>query len=155
MTWPEARLDAIGRLRAVAAAFPGVVVEETVFDAPFDEVWGFVADLERSVADFDPTVGHVRIRERDGEHLRITSGPWARGPGLPFDVRLEPGFCLMQSTARLYLVGMAAVALGDGDRTRYAHAEGVPRRGFGFTRRLQERLVRADIAGIRRHLRAH
>ena len=151
MSWPDAHLDDIGRLRAIAAAFPGVVLNETVIDAPFDAVWGFVSDLERSVAAFDPTVGHVRIRRRDGSRLRITSGPFARGPGLPFDVLLEDGFCLMQSTARLYLVGMAAVP--DGDRTRYAHAEGVPRRGFGFTRRLQERLVRADVEGIRRALR--
>ena len=150
MSWPEAHVDDIGRLRAIAAAFPGVVVEETVLDAPFDRVWGFVADLEQSVAQFDPTVGHVRIRSQEGSRLRITSGPFRRGPAIGFDVRLEDGFCLMQSVGRLYLVGMAAVA--DGDRTRYAHAEGVPRRGFGLTRRLQHRLVRADVAGIRRHV---
>ena len=63
---------------------------------------------------------------------------------------LEDGFCLMQSTARLYLVGMAAVP--EGDRTRYAHAEGVPRRGFGWMRGVQQRLVRADVRGIRREL---
>ena len=102
------------------------------------------------MATFDPTVGHVRIRSREGSALRITSGPFRRGPGLGFDVRLEDGFCLMQSTARLYLVCMAAVP--DGDRTRYAHAEGIPRRRLGFARRLQQRLVRADVAGIRREL---
>ena len=150
MTWPDAQLDDIGRLRAIASAFPGVVVEETVFDAPFDRVWGFVSDLERSVARFDPIVGHVRIRSRQGSTLRISAGPFRRGPGIRFEVRLEDGFCLMQSTGRLYLVAMAAVP--DGERTRYAHAEGVPRRGFGFTRRLQQRLCRADVTGIRREV---
>ena len=151
MSWPEAHIDDIGRLRAIAAAYPGVVLTETVFDAPFDAVWGFVSDLERSVATFDPIVGHVRVLDRQGTELRITSGPFSRGPGFRLDVRLEEGFCLMQSPRRLYLVGMAAVP--DGDRTRYAHAEGIPRRHLGVARRLQQRLVRADVEGIRRSLR--
>jgi hypothetical protein len=122
MTWPTAGLDTIAQLRVLAAALPGVGMVERVVDLPYDHVWGFMADLERSVPAFDPLVSRLRIRSADGDHLEIaTRGPFGV-PGPRFDVELRDGWCWMQS--RLYLVGMAAVA--DGDRTRVAQVEGMP-----------------------------
>jgi hypothetical protein len=66
---------------------------------------------------------------------------------LPFDVRLEPGFCWMVQRQRLYVVGMAASPIDD-VHVRYAHLEGVPRRGAGITRRWLRRHVRHDVDGI-------
>ena len=57
MTWPEARLDRVRQLRVLGAALPGVAVVERVLDAPFDEVWSFLSDLERSVPMFDHLAG--------------------------------------------------------------------------------------------------
>jgi hypothetical protein len=121
--WPTARLDGIARLRALAAALPGTVVQERLIDAPFDTVWDFVSDLEVSAAEFDRDVARVRIVRASGERLRIHS--WATGVPvpLPFDVTMRPGWCWMVSDPRLYVVGMAAVPAGD--RTRFAHLEGL------------------------------
>ncbi|HEY8525793.1 MAG TPA: hypothetical protein VIL48_12550 [Acidimicrobiales bacterium] len=153
--WPMAELDAIARLRALAAGLPGVVLEERVIDAPFDEVWGFVADLETSVPAFDDTVSRVRVVRAEGERLRIHS--WARGVPvpLPFDVTLRPGWAWMVASPQVYVVGMAAVPTGN--RTRFGHLEG-PLRGGPPVRRLGRgplrRHVRGDLDGIERSLAA-
>ncbi|MGP4024854.1 hypothetical protein [Actinomadura sp. 3N407] len=39
MTWPLGELDDVRRLRAVAASFPGVLLEETVLPSSFEDVW--------------------------------------------------------------------------------------------------------------------
>ena len=62
--WPVAGLDAIGRLRVIEAAVPAAAAAETVIDAPFDRVWAYVSDMERSIAEFDSLVSRVRIRRR-------------------------------------------------------------------------------------------
>lgn len=159
--WPAATLDPIARLRVLAAGLPGTVVHERTIDAPFDRVWGFIADLERSVPTFDDTVSRVAIvgRPRDGERFRIRTRSGWRMAGLPlsFDVDLEPGWCWMVSRPRLYAVGMAAVA--DGEVTRYGHLEGlaIPGRALSpllpLTRRRHDRHVRSDVDGIERALR--
>lgn len=149
-TWPVAELDPIRRLRVMAAALPGSAIVEAQIDAPFDAVWSQIEDMERWVPSFDPIVKAVEVLSRDGDHLTIRSRPpivpvWTR-----FDVELQPGWCWMRS--RIYVVGMAAVA--DGDGTRYAHLEGVPFRWA--PRRLVQPIarmtVRADIHGIVRNL---
>jgi hypothetical protein len=65
-------------------------------------------------------VGSLRILSREGERLTVS----ARTTGTPFTMRFEAelrdGWCLMRS--RLYLVGMAAMPLGE--QTRYLHLEG-------------------------------
>ena len=143
-TWPEAELDPVRRLRVMASVLPGVALLEREIDAPYDEVWSRLADLEGSVPDLDPMVASVRVLSRDGDRLTIK----ARTPFMPvatrFDVVLQDGWCWMQS--RVYLVGMAAVP--HGDRTLYAHLEGLPWRRTGIARPLLRRLIRLDVAGI-------
>jgi hypothetical protein len=156
VTWPAAQLDNVRRLRVLAAGVPNAVLEERDFDVPFARFWDFVADLERSVPSFDRTVTRLEIRERrardDGVSVDIdavaTSSNLLR---TRFDVRLEPGFCWMVNPHRLYVVGMAAVALDDA-RVHYAHLEGSPLPGTGVSRPLLRRHVRHDIDGIAREL---
>jgi hypothetical protein len=153
-----AALDRIARLRVLAAGLPGTVVHERVIDAPFDVVWGFVSDLERSVPEFDREVARVRVVRSDGERLRIHSwAPHVPVP-LPFDVTLRPGWCWMVADPRVYVVGMAAEDAGDG-RTRFGHMEGLvggrrARRAAAPLLRLSrfrhERHVRRDLDGIER-----
>ena len=150
--WPTARLDPVRQLRILAEVLPGVGLVERVLDAPYGRVWSFLADVERSVPTFDPMVRSLRILARDGEHLTVAT--WM--PHLPiplrFQVELRDGWCLMRS--RTYLVGMAAVPLGE-DRTRYAHLEGLPLRRPPALRPLRplfRRIVTGDVNGITRAL---
>jgi len=126
--WPTARLDPVRQLRVLAEVLQGVGLVERVLDAPYEQLWAFLQDLERSVPAFDPMVRSLRVLAREGE--RLTVATWM--PRLPiplrFQVELRDGWCLMRS--RLYLVGMAAVPLGD--QTRYAHLEGLPVRGLAY-----------------------
>jgi len=145
--WPAATLDPIARLRVLAAGLPGTVVEERRWDLPFDRVWGFVGDLERSVPTFDRSVGSIRALAREGSRLLVRAGGTWRTAYVParFDVDLEPGWCWMVSRPRFYVVGMAAVP--DGDGTRYAHLEGVALAG-----RALQPLARATTFKHRRHV---
>jgi hypothetical protein len=151
MDWPSARLDRIARLRVLAAALPHVSMAEALIDAPFARVWEWFADMEASVPTFDGQVRRLRVTRRDGERLRVMS--WA-GPGgafpLPFDVRLEEGWCLMSGAARLYIVGMAAEPAGD--QTHMGVLEGVARPGGGLMRPAIARHVRGDLRGVGRAL---
>lgn len=156
--WPTAELDRIARLRVLAAGLPGVVLRERTIDTPFDRVWAFVSDFERSVPAFDADVASLKIRHREGDRLRIVArGSWRllRVP-LAFDVDVHPGWCLMVSRPRLYVVGMAAEP--DGDRTRFGHLEGVvgDTRYLGpvlaLTRVRHRRHVTHDLDGIEREL---
>jgi hypothetical protein len=151
--WPTARLDPVRQLRVLAAVLPGVGLVERVLDVPYARLWPFLEDLERSVPTFDPMVRSLRVLDREGE--RLTVATWM--PHLPvplrFEVELRDGWCLMRS--RPYLVGMAAVPLGD--RTHYAHLEGLPVRGLPVLRALRplfRRVVAGDVDGISRALEA-
>lgn len=96
--WPTARLDPIGRLRVLKASLPGVAMRERVIDAPFEDVWEFVSDLETSVPEFERDVARLRVVWAAGEQLRVHS--WSPGVPVPlgFDVTLQPGW--MVSTPR-------------------------------------------------------
>lgn len=154
--WPVARLHPISRLRALAAGLAGVAIEERQLDASFESVWGFIADLERSIPTFDRSVASIRILDSNGSRLRIRAvSSWRVGfVPVHFDVQLEPGWCWMVSRPRLYVIGMAAVP--DGDGTRYAHMEGfsIPGRPFRpllrFLASRYARHIRADLDGIER-----
>jgi hypothetical protein len=158
MTWPVASLSPIGRARALAAGLPGAVIQEGMIDAPYAEVWGFIADLERSVPTFDEDVARLRIVDRDGTRLRIRARSSWRLAGVPigFDVDLEDGWCWMVGRPRVYVVAMAAEPdPDDPGRTRYAHLEGVtvrPRLLARATRWRSRRHVASDVAGIERAL---
>ena len=152
MTWPTATLDNGARARVLAAAVPSAAVADVEIDAPFDEVWGWLSDLETAVPELDPTVGALRVVERDGQRWRIrASAPFVRGVTLPFDVRMEDGFCLMRARWRLFMVAMAADAIDDGRRTRITHVEAIPLPFTGWLRPLLARFVRADLRGMARH----
>jgi hypothetical protein len=136
---PVAHLDRIARLHVLAAGLPGVVVRERTIDAPFGDVWDFVSDLERAVPQFDRDVAKLRVLNRDGDRLRIRATGSARLLWIPslFDVDLQQGWCWMVSRPQAYLVGMAAEPEGGGgDRTRFAHLEGVAVRGARTVQRL-------------------
>jgi hypothetical protein len=146
--WPTAHLDPVRQLRVLAEVLPGVGLIERVLDAPYERVWSFLADLERSVPAFDPMVRSLRVVSRDGEHLIVAT----RMPHLPiplrFQVELRDGWCLMRS--RTYLVGMAAAPLAGG-RTCYAHLEGLPIRRLPVLRPLRPLfrwVVTGDVNGI-------
>ena len=144
MSWPTATLDPVRRLHVLADTVPGTALVEREIDRPFDDVWAFLSDVERSVPSYDRTVPWLRITQRAGEHLKAWAGPF------PFRIRLVPGFMWMQTPGRLYVVGQAARPLG-ADRTLIAHLEGSPR-----FRSLSERVVRRhvehDLDGIVRRL---
>lgn len=148
--WPVARLDPVARLRVLASALPGVVVQERLVDAPFGDVWDFVADLETSAPAFDRDVSRVRVVRSSGDRLRIHA--WAPGVPvpLPFDVTLRSGWCWMVSAPRLYVVGMAAVPAGE--HTRFAHLEGLVVGGPRPVRRAAAPLLLASRARHRRHV---
>ena len=150
--WPTATLGPVARARALAASIPSAAWAEEILDAPYDATWRWVRDLEVSVPRFDSQVQRLRVIERrveDGaERLRIKA--WSMGIGLPFDVRLEEGYCLMQARARLYLVVMAAEPHDDGRRTRFFHVEAIPLPGAAIMRGAIVRGVRADVANLAR-----
>ena len=158
VAWPVAALDPVARLRVLAAGLPGVSIEERRLARPVQEVWGFISDLERSIASFDRSVASVRVLQRDGTHLRIRARSTWRSAFQPvqFEVDLEPGWCWMVSRPTFYVVGMAAVA--DGDHTHYAQLEGFsipwrPLRPLLRLSRLKHRPhVRSDLDGIERAL---
>jgi hypothetical protein len=119
--WPQARLGSAGRLRALAAAFPGAAVTERVIPASFDQVWDYFADMERSVPSFDETVREFRVVARQGTRLVAR----VKGPLLPLrytlDVDLDRGWCLMTARPAWYIVAFAAEP--SGSQTLFAHAE--------------------------------
>ena len=122
-TWPVGELDAIRRLRVLAAAVPGAAVAETTIDAPFERVWAVAADLENELPAYLPDVRSLRVTRADGERLEAHARGYA-GLRARFDIVLRPGWCVMRS--RFLLGGMAAVAdTADADRTRFAFLTGV------------------------------
>ena len=46
--WPHVSLDAVDRMRALAAAMPHVALDEAVFDVPFPRLWSYIDDLDHS-----------------------------------------------------------------------------------------------------------
>ena len=137
--WPRVELDPVERLRAMAAGLRGCAYLQGVIDAPRDDVWGVVGDLEEGVPRFEGTVSAAAIVHREGDRLVLDAR--TRLGRMRFDVVLRPGWCVMRS--RFANVGMAARAEGDG-RTRFAHFEHA-RVGSFLARPFQIRNVRADL----------
>jgi hypothetical protein len=150
VSWPVAELDPVRRLRVLARSVGSVAFVEAPIDAPFEAVWSFVADLEHSVPAFDVSVRAVEVGQ--GPHgLRAVATSAFVPVRTVFDVELSDGFCWMQSP--WYVVGMAAAPDEGGTGTRYAHLEGVPRRGFGLLRPVFRAMVASDVRGIDRRVR--
>ncbi len=137
-SWPQAELQTVARMRALAAALPHVVLVERVIAAPFERVWGIAGDLVEGVPRFEHDVRDVRILASEGDALSLVAGG-PLGVRMHFDAVLRPGWCVMRS--RLADIGMAAEPL-DAGRTRFAHYEGsrwLGRLGRPVFRRLVER----------------
>lgn len=117
--WPSADLDAVDRMRALAAGLPHAALDDTVFDADFDRVWGFIADLERSTPQYEASVSQLSILSREGERLELDSAtPF--GTSMRFRAILRPGWCVMASSSGA--IGMAARPESE-HTTRFVHFE--------------------------------
>ncbi|MEZ4332144.1 MAG: hypothetical protein R3F35_10345 [Myxococcota bacterium] len=119
--WPSARIDAVARLRAIAAARPHLAYHERTIAAPFERVWSVFGDLEGCVPRYDRSVRWLRVVARDGERLVLESNSPIPGRTLRFEAVYRPGWCVMRAFEAE--VGMAAAPLGP-DATRIAHFEG-------------------------------
>jgi hypothetical protein len=113
-----ADIDPVDRLTILAAALPGAVVRQRQIAAPFDTVWGVIADLEQATPRYEPGVAQVRVIERHGQLLRLLVQDTG-GREEMVDARLRPGWCLMQSAT--VVVAFAARPLGS--QTLLAHLE--------------------------------
>ncbi len=119
--WPRAELDAVRRLRVLAAPIRGAAVTERVVDGSVERVWALLSDLEGSFCDIQPDMRDVRVIHRDGDRL-VALAHSRYGMRARFDGVLRPGWCWLQS--RFLLIGMAAVA-EPGGGTRVALTGGV------------------------------
>jgi hypothetical protein len=146
--FPMVELDSVARLRVMAGALDGVSLHEITLDVPYERLWPWLTDVERSIPTFDRTVRRVCLLApgRDGRpRLRAWPSP------VPLTLDVRAGWMWMSSP--VYLVGMAAVPDGP-DRTRLAHLEGVPLPGGPALRRLLRRPVAALGRALRRHVEA-
>lgn len=139
MRLPEATLGPVRRLRVMAAAIPGAVLMERVFDASFDEVWALAGDLEHGVPRWEPMVSSARVIERQGDRVSLVTRTPFR-VSLSIDAVVRRGWCWMQTIPRFYVIGMAAEPEGRG--TRFAQLEGSPLPGG----RLLQPLVHLDVS---------
>ena len=137
--WPEVELNAVQRLRIVAAGLPQVALQEAVFEAPIERVWGLAGDLVNGTRQVELAVRSARVVREQGDRLELDVRTII-GTRMRFDVELRFGWCLMQS--RSSFVGMAAIEEEAGQSTRFAHFEGS--RMFG---RIFTPLFRWNIAG--------
>ncbi|MFF0739035.1 hypothetical protein ACFYVL_01435 [Streptomyces sp. NPDC004111] len=123
--WPVNGLDPVRRLHVLAAGVRGAQVSERLIEAPVERVWPLLADLEGGLGSVLPDMRGVRVTRRDGEEVTAV----ARSK-YGFRARLEgvqrPGWCWLQS--RFLLVGVAAVAEGEGTRVALTGGVRVPGR---------------------------
>jgi hypothetical protein len=94
-------------MRVLAAALPAGAYAQLRMDAPFERVWGYVADMDRSIPDL---IGFIRRFELGGDGTAVATG--LLGNRGRFDVELRDGWCVMQD--RFVVGGFAAVADGAG-----------------------------------------
>jgi hypothetical protein len=114
----QAGIDPVDRLTVLAAALPGAAVRQRRIAAPFDAVWRVIADLEQSSPRYEPGVARMRVTERHGQRLHLLVG-YTDGREEPMEVRLRPGWCLMQSAT----IVVAFAARRVGGETLLAHLE--------------------------------
>ncbi|MFI6938982.1 hypothetical protein ACIBI4_06895 [Streptomyces sp. NPDC050418] len=114
-------VDAVQRLRIMAAGVRGARVVEQVLHAPYDDVWAVMADLEGEFGRFQPDMRRVRVLRVAGERVEaLARSKYGFSAHLRGFVR--PGWCWLQS--RFLVIGMAAVPVAGG-RTRVALTGGV------------------------------
>ncbi|MFI0901544.1 hypothetical protein [Streptomyces sp. NPDC020983] len=106
-------VDAVTRLRLLAAGLHTTFYAEEYLDLPFETVWAVASDLAGELPHLVPLLRDFRVEPGDaGRKPAVAVGPL--GLRSAFEVRLAPGWCLMQS--RLVVGGMAAVPEGGGTR---------------------------------------
>jgi hypothetical protein len=106
-------VDAVTRLRLLAAGLHTTLYAEEHLELPYDKVWAVASDLAGELPHLVPLLREFRVPPGDADRKRaLAVGPL--GSRSAFDVRLAPGWCLMQS--RLVVGGMAARPEGDGTR---------------------------------------
>ncbi|NGO11573.1 hypothetical protein G5C60_29265 [Streptomyces sp. HC44] len=105
--------DSVARLRVMAAGLRAALYAEERIDLPYDRVWGVVADLEGELPHLVPFLREFRVPPGDSDR-KAALAVGVLGVRETFEVRLAPGWCLMQS--RLVVGGMAAVAESGGTR---------------------------------------
>jgi hypothetical protein len=143
--------DPVRRLRVLAAGLHAPMYTEEHLALPYERVWAVASDLSTELPHLVPFLREFRVPPGDADHKQaLAIGP--SGLTEPFEVRLSPGWCLMQS--RLIVGGMAAVPEGDGTRfavlgaarpTALRPAQWLygrllgDRRGRKFVRRIAER----------------
>ncbi|MGW2644246.1 hypothetical protein ACWC2T_04835 [Streptomyces sp. NPDC001393] len=143
--------DPVLRLRVLAAGLHAGLYTEEHLALPYDRVWAVAADLEAELPHLVPFLREFRVPPGDAERKRAVA-VGRSGLTESFEVRLSPGWCLMQS--RLIVGGMAAAPEAGGTRfavlgaTRptalrpaqwlYGRLLGA-RRGRAFTTRVAER----------------
>ena len=150
MTWPTASLDTVARARILAATIPSAVSAEAVLATPFERTWSFITDFEASIPAFDTTVRRVRVTSQDERSARLVAYTTVARLPWPFEVDLEPGWCLMRGRFRGFVVVMAAVP--EGEHTRFVHVEGIPLPGTRLLRPLIRRMVEGDLGNLGRLL---
>ncbi len=119
--WPQADLDDVRRLRALAAGIPGAAVTERVFARPLAEVWHLMWDDGRAFAELQPDMHAITDLTIDGDHVSLHARS-RHGFRAHLQGTVRPGWCWLQS--RFLLIGMAA-AEEPGGHTRVALTGGV------------------------------
>ncbi|MFE2095634.1 MULTISPECIES: hypothetical protein [unclassified Streptomyces] len=143
--------DPVRRLRVLAAGLHAGLYGEEHLPLPYEQVWAVASDLSAELPHLVPFLDEFRVPPGDADRKQALA-VGRSGLREAFEVRLAPGWCLMQS--RLIVGGMAAVPEGSGTRfavlgaTRpaalrpvqwiYGRTLGEPR-GRAFVHRLAER----------------
>ncbi|SDJ95802.1 hypothetical protein [Streptomyces indicus] len=105
--------DPVARLRVMAAGLGAALYAEERIALPYEQVWAVASDLSGELPYLIPLLREFRVPPGDSDRkTALAVGPL--GTRDTFEVRLAPGWCLMQSG--LVVGGMAAVREGDGTR---------------------------------------
>jgi hypothetical protein len=131
-------VDSVDRLRIVAAGLRAPLYAEAHIELPYAQVWAVVMDLEGELPQLLSFVREFRVAAGDSARKAAVAVD-AVGLRGDFDVRLSPGWCLMQS--RLVTMGMAAVEEGDG--TRFAVCGALRPAALGPVQRAYRRVLGA------------
>ncbi|MFI2201892.1 hypothetical protein ACH47Z_14175 [Streptomyces sp. NPDC020192] len=105
--------DPVRRLRVLAAGLRAGMYAEDHLALPYDRVWAVIADLQSELPHLVPFLREFRVSPGDADRKQALA-VGRSGLTEAFEVRLAPGWCLMQS--RLTVGGMAAVPEAGGTR---------------------------------------
>ncbi|WP_159046303.1 hypothetical protein [Streptomyces sp. MMG1121] len=105
--------DPVRRLRVLAAGLHAGMYAEEHLALPYDRVWAVAADLQTELPHLVPFLRDFRVRPGDTDR-KPALAVGRSGLTEAFEVRLAPGWCLMQS--RLVIGGMAAAPEAGGTR---------------------------------------